>query len=64
MHKYFLVIALICQALISNAQHNNLKSHQWENRILLVFAPSDDHDLLKMQIKALEADKSGWRKGI
>ena len=62
MYKYYFVIALICQTLITTAQHNNLKSHQWENRILLVFAPSDDHDLLEMQVKVLEADKSGMEE--
>ena len=43
----------------SNMLSQDLKTHQWKNRLLLVFSDDKNSDVFKEQINILSKDKEG-----
>ncbi|MEM6346437.1 MAG: DUF4174 domain-containing protein [Bacteroidota bacterium] len=52
------LLLLLSFSMLSS--HNPLAKYQWQNRLVLVFAPSSDTELYQAQTKAIEAMGDGW----
>jgi hypothetical protein len=59
----FLLIMLLFPALAFAQQtnHTNLATHQWKNRLLLVFSPSDTDNDYRKQVENLQGEVAGLK---
>lgn len=60
--KYLLIIVLLLLPILAVAQqieNLELEEYQWENRLLLIFAPSTDMADYQQQLQELEGDEAG-----
>lgn len=52
-------LAIPILAAAQHAGHLDISDYEWKNRLLLVFAPSEESDLYQGQIRELETNKEG-----
>lgn len=59
-HSVGLLTLLLTQACAQSTPDAMLSAHRWQHRLLLLFAPSADHDLLRHQQQLAQAAAIGY----
>jgi hypothetical protein len=57
--KKIVLMGFLISSVLFNVKGQDLSEHQWENRLLLVFAETKDSELLTQQIELLKKDMAG-----